>query len=482
MTDQYSISPRDLKHYPHFDAPISISAAQKLVSDPDRVAANAFFPFILYHDTWMPYRTADVVKPEVKCRPIRYGARRDAYIFLHYRRKLAEQYETRLRTLGISQCPIAYRQIPKASGVGGKCNIDFAKDAFDYVDQLGNCVAIALDIKSYFENLDHSYVKRIWCELLGVGELPPDHYAVYKNITRYRYVDQRDVYRRLGYFGPVDRNGRKVEGFLVPFKDVPTQLCSPADFRAKVCGGNPEYPSLIRKNTSDFGVPQGAPISDLIANLYLLEFDRMMQGYATQRDGLYLRYSDDILIVLPGNRAVANPAIQFATDEIQKYGSRLAIKDSKTCVVEFQQQKNRLSYCHIRQYPNEPGKNGLEYLGFRYDGRKVYVRDSTVSGFYRKVAAAARIEGARHVSNNSTLDVLTLLESFNFSLFSQRFSRVKRVDLTSDYKTWTFHSYLKRAATTFGPKGDRILRQARGFKNFMRTRIEQAIARAAKRD
>lgn len=110
-------------------------------------------PLFLYHEEWQPYRSANAAKPEKKSRPIRYGERRDAYIFAHYRRKLSVPYEQRLADIGISDCPIAYRQIPKPGTNGGKCNIDFAKDAFDEVDRLGDCVAVALDIKGYFENL-----------------------------------------------------------------------------------------------------------------------------------------------------------------------------------------------------------------------------------------------------------------------------------------------------------------------------------------
>ncbi len=478
MTTELEISPKDLKHYPHFDAPISIREIKRLVNDPGRVATNAFYPFLLYHEKWRLYRSANAVRPEEKSRPIRYGARRDASIFTHYRRKLAGYYEERLRNLGISQCPIAYRKIRKSNGTGGKCNIDFAKDAFDQIDRLGNCVAIALDIKSYFENLEHSLIKQIWCDLLGVDELPPDHYAVFKNITKYRFVDQMEVFRRLNYLGTIERAGKTIEEFKVTYRDMPKQLCSPEDFRAKICGGNPAYPSLIKKNTEPYGVPQGAPISDLIANFYLMEFDCSMHQYAMQYDGLYMRYSDDILVVLPGDEADANAAVCFSTDKIREHGDQLQINEEKTCVIKFQQRNNQLTYQHIKQRQNEPAKNGLEYLGFRYDGRKVYIRDSTISKFYRKISAAAKVKGARHVMENPKLDTVQLLNTFDFSLFSQRFSRVKRGDLTNDYRSWTFYSYLKRSAATFRSKGDRILRQSRNFKKVMRSRIKQTIVRA----
>lgn len=476
MEDDFSLTTSNLKHYPHFDAPISLKEVKKLVMNEEGVASNTFYPFFLFHEEWQPYRPAGEAKPDKKSRPIRYGARRDAYIFMYYRRKLSALYEQQLAEKGISDCPIAYRKIPKpGANSGNKCNIDFAKDAFDEVDRLDNCVAVALDIKGYFENLSHSRIKSVWCDLLGVDELPPDHYAVFKNITKYRFVDQRLAYRRLGYFGSVQRGKHVIEGFKVPRREIPKQLCSPEDFRAKICGGDPALSSLVIKNELPRGVPQGAPISDLIANFYLIDFDAKLNRYAHERGGRYMRYSDDILLIIPGGEAEAEAAMKFATNEIQNHGESLEINEEKTCCVKFTRSGEELDYKHL---VGPQGSNGLEYLGFRYDGKRVYVRESTISRLYRKVSIAAKRAGARHVRANPTASLATLIDSFNYSLFSQRFSRVKKDNLTDDYRSWTFHSYLKRAARTFGTKGDRILPQARNLKEQMRARVEKAIDRA----
>lgn len=476
MESDYEFSARDLKHYPHFDSPISRKNIRRLLQEFETGPERAFYPFFRYEQSWQPFRSADPVKPDRKTREIRYGARRDAYIFAFYRRKLARLYEARLAALGIEDCPIAYRQLKKNHG-GGKCNIDFAKSAFDEIDNLANCVAIALDIRKYFERLDHQRIKCIWCDLLGVDELPPDHYAVFRNITRYRFVDQREVYRRLGFFGPKQVNGKWIEGFLVRYRDMPTKLCSRAEFESKICGKDSGTgPSLVRVNENAYGIPQGAPISDLIANFYLLEFDSIMAAYARKRGGRYMRYSDDILLILPGGRDIADAATAFAVNEMRRHGPELQIKEEKTCIALFQQAGDRLAFEHISQHPDEPNKNGFEYLGFRYDGRRVYVRDATISGFYRKVAIAAQSEAARIVEKNPDRSADELCSAFDFSLFSQRFSRVKRQNLTDDYRSWTFYSYLKRSAQTFEAKGERILGQARGFNEFMRGRVSEAIA------
>jgi hypothetical protein len=482
LDTDYDFPLGDQKHYPHFDAPISRRKIRQMLRDFEAGPDRAFYPFFQYEQSWQPYRLETEPKPERKTREIRYGARRDAYVFAFYRRKLARLYEARLGELGIAECPIAYRQVRKGNG-GGKCNIDFAKDAVDEIDRLGDCVAVALDIRKYFESLDHRRIKHVWCDLLGVDELPADHYAVFRNITRYRTVNQREVFRRLGFFGPKFVNGQWIDGFLRPYRDVPKKLCSRQEFEEKICGKDPRAgPSLVVVNTKPYGIPQGAPISDLIANFYLIEFDTVMAAYARERGGVYMRYSDDILLILPGGRSEAASAIAFAAHEMRRHGPELQIKEQKTCVALFRRVGDRLSFEHIRQHPDEPNKNGFEYLGFRYDGRRVYVRDSTISGFYRKVATAAKSEAAKLVAANPTSDAAQLIGGFNFSLFSQRFARVKRTNLSDDYRSWTFYTYLKRASRTFGKKGDPILQQARGFPNFVRSRVEEAIAtRVAKR-
>lgn len=399
---------------------------------------------------------------------------------------LAERYEERLLELGIEKCPIAYRKIPKTGG-GGKCNIDFAKDAFEEIERQGDCVAIALDIRGYFENLDHARIKEVWCDLLGVERLPPDHFTIFKNITKYHVVDQKEVYRRLGFLETIEVNGYPREHYTVPFKEMPAQLCTPADFREKICGGDPSLPSLIQGNCDedgnllDHGIPQGAPISDLIANFYLMDFDVALNAFALKRGGRYMRYSDDILLILPGSNLEADEAEEFAVNEIKKYGPALEIKEAKTCIVRFERTIDGLNFEHIR---GPQGKNGFEYLGFRFDGKLVYVRDSTISRLYRKVALSAKGVARGFANAHPDKNAKEILASFNYSEFSQRFSRVHPDELSpDDYGTWTFYSYLKRASETFGMKGSPILPQARNFKKIMKDRIATAMVRAvARRD
>ena len=41
------------------------------------------------------------------------------------------------------------------------------------------------DFSHFFDSLDHTYLKKQICDVLDVEILPPDYYAVFKNITKY---------------------------------------------------------------------------------------------------------------------------------------------------------------------------------------------------------------------------------------------------------------------------------------------------------
>jgi hypothetical protein len=103
-----------------------------------------------------------------------------------------------------------------------------------------------------------------------------------------------EAYKALGYIGEIKlQNGRTRTGYLVKRKDFPKQICSGKQFRDKLA-------SKTKQHSESFGIPQGSPISDLLANIYLVDFDCEIQSLVSSVGGVYRRYSDDILIILPG--------------------------------------------------------------------------------------------------------------------------------------------------------------------------------------
>ena len=313
--------------------------------------------------------------------------------------------------------------------------------------------------------------------MLGVVELPADHATVFKNITNYAVVDRLRVYERLGYYGAKIENGKPTRGYLTPFDKMPMQLCTTAVFRERIIGGTASYPTLVQKNNEPFGIPQGAPISDLLANLYLLDFDTEMADYARTRGGLYLRYSDDILFVVPGGAQAGTTARDHAMKRIEAFGSELKIKVEKCSVVRYWH--NASGNQQFEHVGGAQGRNGLEYLGFRFDGRKVYLRDSTVTGFYRKISLAARSAAYSHgVARYQGKDIKFLVDHFDFEAFTKKFGRVEDFEEDDDYRTWTFWTYATRAAAAFGKRGLPILGQVKHHREKIRLRVTKAIEQA----
>jgi len=472
------VSPIDwsptLKNYPHFDKPIRPSEIEKLVTDSNAVARNSFYPFMRFEEKWQPFRDKQNGKPDKKVRQLRYASRRDAYIYSYYRYLLREPYEATLGAHGLDDNVIAYRKLTTADGKG-KSNIDFALDAFDVIRRFGNAAVVTLDISAFFESIDHDLLRKKWCAILGVTDLPPDHEAVFRAITRYAVVDRDAVYERLGYLTWKTKGSSRIPVYTTGFKDMPRQLCSNSEFREKICGKGGVFTSLIEVNEDSFGIPQGSPISDLLANLYLVDFDIALKNYVESVDGAFFRYSDDIIIIIPGGEAEAISSRDFAMAEITNHGPKILIKDSKASVLEYFSAPGGQDF---RKIYGKQGANGLEYLGFRYDGRAVYLRDTTLSRLYRKVTGSIRAEARALVRRYPGKSQAYIEGKFNAAKFMQRYGRVADFDPSASYDTWTFWTYTKRAIEKFGPLGSPIARQLKNYRQIVRTRMKHEIASA----
>lgn len=471
---EWVLKERDLKRYPHFDPPLDQDAAMALALDPARVQSHTFYPFMRYETRWNRFAVKGGSGKQ-KSRPIRYAARADAYILSRYRHLIALGYEAALEAHGLSDSILAYRRILCSDLTSGKCNIHFAKDAVTEIQLQRNCCCITLDISSFFESLDHEYLRTVWMSMINVSRLPADHFAIFKAITRYSFVEKLDVYERLGHYG-VKRytsGGTPLKGYLTPFKKLPTQLCTGAEFRQKIAGGDGSK-SLIKTNLKPYGIPQGAPISDLLANMYLLEFDVQALALATNLGGKYMRYSDDILLILPISLNEAISVEARIRQIIRNFGAKLTIKEEKSSIHRVRDSGDRQ---HITLEVGTQGMNGFEYLGFRYDGRKVFIRDSTLSNLYRKVSRSARAATRRFIEKKGIQDEMDAKRLFDYDLFISRFGRVEDFEtLAGDINRWTFWTYTKRAQEIFGPVGNGIDHQLRKYRQHITARIDKAIA------
>jgi len=470
---------RHLKRYPHFDLPLKMSDALRLVNSPDAVKSHPFYPFIVDEKKYLPYRTPRdstgkiKARPKLKIRPIRSTARGDAAIYAAYRQLLSTKYEQYLERNGLAACVTAYRSISLPSGCGGKSNIHHAHEVFKEIADLGDCVALSLDISSFFENIDHQLLKNRWCDVLGVASLPADHFAVFKNITRYSWIDRSQLYKALGLVTECEKRGKKVE---IPMRrDIPMVLCTGKELKKLHEAAKLHGERLIKENPFNRGIPQGSPISDILANLYLIEFDKALNNIAQQHGGIYRRYSDDIILILPGDLKLGSSVGAQVRKEIKNHGSHLKIKSQKTHTIAFTKVNDEITF--INSKANKRNVQGLEYLGFRFDGKKVYFRDSTLARHRRKVRKLVKKEAKSVVKRYINKTHVYVGDSFNTQAVMQAVGRTPAPKHFAEVRKQSFHSYTHKATAVFGAKWGSELFRALDYKTWVRNDKDKYLDR-----
>ena len=354
------------KHYAHFDYRTDMGKVKDKVSNPMWVAHHGFYPFIHYEKDCSKYSTKGLIP---KKRDICYAAHIDRCILQYYSHKMNEQYNIRIRELNIEDVAVAYRSDLKLN------NIHLAKKAFDYIKRQRHCYVLIGDFTSFFDKLDHVYLKKQWSKLLGVNLLPPDHYNIYKNITKYSKWELDDLLQL--NFLPNTASGRK------KLNELPTVLTT-EQFR--------KYRSHIHKNTATYGIPQGSPISALLANVYMMDVDREINQLVKLYNGKYMRYSDDFIIIIPVDEIEAKQIIN-AINQIISNTPGLELQPHKTQIYKAALPKiTNVGESFLRSA--DITKKSINFLGFTFDGSKITLRSKTISKYYyrmyRKAHAVAQ--------------------------------------------------------------------------------------------
>ena len=182
--------------------------------------------------------------------------------------------------------------------------------------------------------------------VLGCDHLPADWYAIFRRLTRYEHVDAKALEARLG-------------------KPKGKRICGIDAFRDAVR-------PIIHRNETGRGIPQGTPLSGLLANIYMLEFDEALRRWLSERGGSYRRYSDDIAVVLPSPNLEAEFS-SFIKAKADAIG--LEFNDSKTCRTRFMREGTRLT----------SEGDELQYLGFTFDGTDIRIRPQSMKAFYARM-------------------------------------------------------------------------------------------------
>ncbi len=372
------------KPFPHFTnriEPKDRREVSRIVQNREYVAKHAFYPLLYYEIQQRKWKRRNK-QLGIKKRPIAYATHLDTHIYAWYAYQLSEKYEALLKdpqTKGLPECITAYRRIERANG-RGKRNIDFACEVFDEIKRRKDCAVLAFDVKSFFPTIDHQRLKRAWCNLLGADNLPKAESNIFKAATQFSYVLLDDLRAVFGGFDEKHLAALRKEGVNAFFR-------SGEEFRQMVVE-NPDiriYKNQQKKNGRLVGIPQGLPISPVLANLYMYEFDRkMLVEVVNKFNAFYRRYSDDIMVVC--DKPDADFIVFLVRRFIRKYAG-LDLAKNKTERFVCHEENGRLRVKKIAA-EGERSKKYLTYLGFEFHGDKTLLRGSTLAGYHRKMRKA----------------------------------------------------------------------------------------------
>ena len=402
-----------IRYYPHIGYPLTNTDKQRVCSyikNKEKIKSHSFFPFIHKTIKTRKFRKEYdkernllhegkriVFKP--KKREIFYSNHLDANIFSYYGHLLNKQYTKVLKGKGLNDTVTAYRQLPlfeNGKKVRNKCNIDFAYELFNFIKYSNtNQVAITFDISNFFDTLHHSLLKKMWCKIYDWDELPADHYNIFKNITKFSYVEEAQLFELfknqiiLKTKSGIIRK-KKVDKPKYLFNSNAIAYCEKSDIHLIRSKGLIRANKHINGKIRMTGICQGSPISSVLANIYMLEFDEHINNEIKKVNGLYRRYSDDIVIVCPPNKK--DYFINSLKTEIKRLVN-LEIQENKTQIFHFIRKEDGTLNClqEINGKINEnSSKYSFDYLGFSFDGNSICLKTSSLAKYYRKMKQYVR--------------------------------------------------------------------------------------------
>lgn len=398
------------KFYSHFDYRTSISKCRDYIMDPHNIATHGFYPFIHYEKKMIKYNKTDGKKEKV--RDICYASHIDSCIYQLYSFILNEYYNAKVQELGISSVAVAYRTDLHES------NIQFAKRAIDFIRQSRQCYVMIGDFTGFFDNLDHRYLKERWCDLIGEKSLPNDHYAVFKNITKFSRWELTDLLELNG-LEDTPKGRRKLNSL--------PRVLTAENFR--------NNRSHIVQN-KECGIPQGSPISATLANVYMIDIDEKINNVVSSTGGLYMRYSDDFIVVIPQVSDGSREKLKEIVSLFKKTPG-ITLEPNKTQYFEYHD--SALENCgKIFDIDADCRKKVINFLGFTFDGKKVVLRAKAITKYYYRMYSKAK----------------TIANGRTYSRFGRRVSCAnlyKRYSHRGAYcKQGNFLTYVNRSKRCFG--------------------------------
>jgi hypothetical protein len=497
------------------------------VTNPDFIKSYAFYPLIhtiikerrykKYVDVSgaeqraHAYIEKGVHKRGIKNRPLHYATHFDAIIFGYYADVLQGKYEAYLKDFPIlSNTIIAYRKLPvkiltsqeieAGKKQKNKGTIHFADEVFKEIQarsfKNGSCAVMTFDIKGFFSSLNHDQLKKSWEDILNVARLSPDHYNVFLASTKFSYIMRDDLRVFKGQFKKSGfdeqnlariRNTFGINAFFESAKAFRTYL---KEKKIRIC----KFPFRSKKTNQPIGIPQGLPISAILANLYMLSFDKQIyEGLILNENVFYRRYSDDIVVVCDEEQSRdIERYIKTAIEKIE-----LEVSHEKTERFVFKQISPTKLECLKITTTETLKKSALHYLGFEFNGQTTLIKSANLGRFYRRMIQSVKSKAsrARRIYRSNPTAKLAVFRRQLIQLYSDidletRIirKRLKRLKLTprGDYQLFVdkkddkiqgnYFSYARRASEIMNePK---IFRQLRKHRSIFNRSIRRHLSKA----
>ncbi|MEM6775726.1 MAG: reverse transcriptase domain-containing protein [Pseudomonadota bacterium] len=395
--------------------------------DPVFVSGASYQPNPLLHYVKEDKRYKHCAKAgkriqQTKPRLIKYASHRDACVLSWYSHLLSLSLDVYYDTSGLSENVIAYRAL-------GKGNYDFAAEAHNFAKAQGEVTILAFDVTGFFDNLDHRLLKTRLKRILDVDELPKDWFKIFRQLTRFTFVDSAEL-RANSTFGP--RLKLRTREPIATIRELKSEGIA---FHP-----NPELHTAPQRSK---GIPQGTPISATLSNLYMIDFDAAASQFCGKLGAFYRRYSDDILVICRNEHADCVEAEMIRLIELEL----LELNPDKIERTPFSQGK-----------PGAGG-HGAQYLGFDLGTGGATIRHSSMSRQWRKMRRA--FKRTRKVAE-ANIAAGAADKAWTKRLRRRFTARPVR----------NFSSYARRSAAAFGPD-EKITGQLRRFEREVERQLDE---------